>query len=350
MIDSKILERYLAGRGTKQDRETIIDWFSSLSEESSLRKRSFPIWNNPDSRSLLLENRAESLLDRIHHRIRLQEKPVRKENKTILRYIRILSRVAAVLFIPLVIYLWTLRDYIYTAKSALVNSEIYCPPSTRTMFNLPDGSQGWLNGGSTLKFPVEFKGKTRTVNLTGEAFFDVKSDPKKPFLVEGDHIKVKAYGTSFNVMSYPEERINEVTLVEGSIEVLAKKNGTIQSLGTLDPGQICSYDRASSLYNISNADIEKHISWTSGKLVFKDDSFQDLVRKCNRWYNVNLVIKDKALTEYTYVGTFHDETLDEVLKFLCLTAPIEYKDLGRKRKDDGTFEKRKIELSFIKKK
>lgn len=345
MIDSKILEKYLTGKGTKQDKETLIHWFSSISEESSLRKTSFPLWDNPDNRSLLLEDRAESLLDRIHHRIRLQEKPARKENKTILRYIRILSRVAAILFIPLVIYLWTLRDYNHIADSELVYSEINCPPGVRTMFYLPDGSHGWLNGGSTLAFPIEFKGKTRTVTLTGEAFFEVKSNPKKPFLVEGDHIKVKAYGTSFNIMSYPEERINEVTLVEGSIEVLEKKNCTIQSLGTLDPGQMFSFDLVRSSFYRSIADVEKNISWKNGKLIFRDDIMMDVVKKFNRWYNVDIVIMDKELETYTYVGTFQDETLDEMLKLLSLTAPIKYEDLGRKRDENGTFEKREIEFS-----
>jgi len=345
MIDNKLLERYLAGKGTRQDKDTIIEWFSSISEESSLRKTSFPLWDNPDNRSLLLEGRVESLLDRIHHRIRLQEKPAREERKTLIRTIRILSRVAAVLFIPLVIYLWTLRDDIHTAESKLVYSEIYCPPGTRTMFYLPDGSQGWLNGGSTLEFPIEFKGKTRAVTLTGEAFFEVKSNPKKPFLVEGDYIKVKALGTSFNVMSYPGDSIHEVTLVEGSVEVLAKKDGTIHSYGTLDHGQMFSIDLVRSSFYRNIADVEKNISWKNGKIILRDDIMTDVVKKFNRWYNVNMVIKDKALESYTYVGTFQDETLDEMLKLLSLTAPINYEDLGRKRNENGTFEKREIELS-----
>ncbi len=344
MIDSKILDRYFAGRGTSQDRETIKNWFSNINEEASFRKTSFPIWDNPDNQFLITEDRAESLLDRIHHRIRLQETQVRKKQRTIVRYIRILSRVAAVLFIPLVIYLWTIRDNIFIAESELVYSEIKCPPGTRTMVNLPDGSRGWLNSGSTLVFPNEFKGRTREVKLTGEAFFDIKTNPKKPFLVSGESIYVKAFGTSFNVMSYPEDRINEVTLVEGSAEVLAKKGGRMQSLGTLEPGQVFLFDRVHSSYDISTADVEKKISWKNGKLIFRDDTFKDVVRRCNRWYNVNIVILDKELNAYTYVGTFQNETLDEVLKLFSLTAPIEFHDLGRKRNNDGTFDKRTIYL------
>lgn len=344
MIDKEILERYLEGKGTNQDRESIISWFSNVNEESSLRKTSFPIWDNPDNRFLMDKDQGEGLLDRIHHTIRLQEKPVREENKTIVRVIRILSRVAAVLFIPLLVYLFVLRTDINSSQSELLYSEIKCLPGTRTMVHLPDGSMGWLNSGSTLTYPNEFNGKTREVKLTGEAFFDIKSNPKKPFLVSGEHINVKAYGTSFNVMSYPEERINEVTLVDGRAEVLAERDGRMQSLGTLDPGQVCLYDRVHSSSVFHTADVEKTISWKNGKLIFRDDTFKDLVRKCNRWYNVNIVILDKKLEAYTYVGTFQDETLDEVLKLLSLTAPIEYSDQGRKRNNNGTFDKRTIYL------
>jgi len=344
MINSKILEEFLAGTGTSQDKDTIIDWFSNLTEESHLKEISFPVWDNPDKLLALHEDKAENLLDRIHHRIRLQEHSAGKENRNIIRYLNILSRVAAILFIPLVIYIWASRDRIFTSQSDFVYSEIQCPPGTRTMFNLPDGSRGWLNSGSSLEFPLEFKGKTREVRLSGEAFFEVKSNPRRPFIVSADHIQAIAYGTSFNVFAYPSEKNNEVTLVEGIVEVFGGKDGISQKFRTMEPGQMCSFDLVSSSYRIQTADVEKNISWKNGKLIFRDDRFTEVVQKCNRWYNVEIIIKDKELETFTYVGTFQDESLDEVLKLLSLTAPLEYKDLGRKRKEDGTFEKRKIEL------
>ena len=350
MIDKKIFARYLEGKGSQGDKETIIDWFSCIREESSLRKESMPIWENPDSPSLLPEEKAEKLLDRIHHRIRLQGGPAENESGTVIRYLRVLSRVAAVLFIPLVIYMWTLRDEIFSSAGDLSYSEIICPPGTRVMFNLPDGSHGWLNGGSSLEFPHEFKGKSREVRLAGEGFFEVESNRRKPFIVSTDHIQVKAHGTSINVLSYPSDNVKEVTLVEGTVEVHGGEYASTQKLGTLEPGQTFSLDLASASYQIGKADVDKAISWKNGKLIFRDDSFKEVIKKCNRWYNVDIRIKDKELENYTYVGTFHDETLDEVLKLLVLTAPIEYKDMGRKHNEDGSFEKRMIELRYNKRK
>ena len=114
----------------------------------------------------------------------------------------------------------------------------------------------------------------------------------------------------------------------------------------LQPDQVYIYDRLTFSYNVMPVDADQIISWTEGKLVFKDDTFKEVVRRLNRWYNVNIVIRDEILESYVYMATFEDETLDEVLKLLKLSAPIEYKDLGRERNDDGTFTKRKIELYY----
>ena len=81
------------------------------------------------------------------------------------------------------------RKRIFTTPAETAYSEIYSPLGTRTMFYLPDGSSGWLNGGSYLEFPAEFRGKSREVFLKGEAYFDVVTDPKKPFVVKGEHTR-----------------------------------------------------------------------------------------------------------------------------------------------------------------
>jgi ferric-dicitrate binding protein FerR (iron transport regulator) len=93
-------------------------------------------------------------------------------------------------------------------------------------------------------------------------------------------------------------------------------------------------------------DAEKVMAWKEGRLVFRDEKFPAIVRKINRWYNVELIIKDEALKDFSYQATFVDETLDEVLNLLQHSAPIRIRDLGRKKRADGTFEKRSIELYY----
>jgi len=345
MIDKTILERYLAGNGDRNDMEAVREWFFNVGEEPNLREISLAHWDKPDQQALLNETDADHMLDRIHHMIRLQDKPRElKRNVGLRRTLRILSRIAAVLFIPMLVFLWTLREHIAPTGNQLVQTEIVCPPGTRTMFLLPDGSSGWLNGGSSLHFPTEFKGKAREVLLKGEGYFDVESSPRKPFIVKGDRVQVVAHGTVFNVLDYPDEDRSEVSLVEGSVDVMLARQADRRMLGSLTPGEELLFNSEESTVQIGRGDIEKNVAWTEGKLVFRDDSFVEVVKKCNRWYNVDMVILDKPLESYTYVGTFQDETLEEVMKLLALTAPMEYVEKGRIQRADGTFEKRKIEL------
>jgi len=182
--------------------------------------------------------------------------------------------------------------------------------------------------------------------VTGEAYFEVVSDIRKPFIVSAGKIDIKVSGTSFNVMAYSDEPITEITLKSGSVEILRDKK---VSLGVLKPEESFVYNALTNSAEINMVNVSDKLSWIDGKLTFKYEPFEDIIRKLNRWYNVDISIKDKSLQSYIYYGTFQNETLDEVLKLLQYTAPIRYKDKERKRKPDGTFEKRKIEIYGINK-
>ena len=318
-----------------------------MTAEKDLRKKYHQYWDNEIADKPETEGYDGSLiLDRIYHKMKLEEPGVSSKRKMITRIINIISRVAAIFLIALVTCILVARDNSMFLSNEVACSEIYAPLGTRTMFYLPDGSKGWLNGGSHLQFPSEFRGKTRDVNLQGEAFFNVKTNPKRPFIVSGTDFEVVAHGTSFNILAYPDEKKVKVTLVTGNIQVSGKQNGKLRSLPMLEPDQMCIYDRETSSENIKEVDAAKIISWKEGRLIFRNETFDEVVTKINRWYNVNLMIRDEVLKSYIYLATFEDETLEEVLKLLKLSAPIDFKDLGREIRNDGTFEKRKIEIYY----
>ncbi len=345
-VDFQLIKRYLDGTGKDGDKEIIINWFSNFQAEGNLRKQYHRYWSELAHKLDIEGYDGSGILGRIYHEIKLEESRSLPRKKPMIRIINNIARVAAVLFIPLIAFVYLNRGNFMPTGTEIAYSEIYSPLGTRTMFYLPDGSKGWLNGGSYLEFPTEFEGKSREIMLRGEAYFDVKSDPKKPFIVSGDNIEIVAYGTSFNVLAYPDDQFIKVTLVSGSIKVLGKQNDRIRNFGTIKPDQMCVYDRSTSSCLIKQINVSKNISWKEGKLTFSDDPFNEVIKKINRWYNVNIIIKDEILESYIYMATFEDETLDEVLKLLMLSAPINYKDIGRERREDGTFEKRKIELYY----
>jgi ferric-dicitrate binding protein FerR (iron transport regulator) len=182
------------------------------------------------------------------------------------------------------------------------------------------------------------------VKLTGEAYFEVVSNQRKPFMVSTDNIDIKVTGTSFNVMAYADEPNTEVTLKNGKVEVLKKRDNKIKSLGVLKPDEVFIYNSLSDSGKIKSVKTSDKLSWLDGRLIFKYEPFDEVIRKLNRWYNVNIVLKNESLDSYIYYGTFQNETLDEVLKLLQYTAPIRYKDYARDKRYDGTFEKRKVEI------
>jgi ferric-dicitrate binding protein FerR (iron transport regulator) len=184
------------------------------------------------------------------------------------------------------------------------------------------------------------------VKLSGEAYFDVVSNRKKPFIVSTDHLEVNVTGTSFNVIAYPDEETSEVTLERGQIEVFKKTNNLNNIIAVLKPNESFIYNYKTEMSMIMPINTSEKLAWLKGNLTFKFESFADVIQKINRKYNVNIIIKDEILKNHTYYGTFKDETLEEVLNLLKYTAPIRYKDIERKRKEDGTFEKRTVEIYF----
>ncbi len=346
-VDYQIIKRFLDGDGQKGDQAKILSWFPDLQTEGDLRNGYLRYWDEGLSGSLDTEGYdPDKMLGEIYHAIKLKESITATKRKAVRRVIDTITKVAAVLFIPLTVFLLTNKERYIDSKADVTFSEIYSPLGTRTMFYLPDGSSGYLNGGSALKFPTTFTGKTREVDLKGEAYFDVLSNPRKPFIVCGENINVVARGTSFNVEVYPEDTKNKVTLVKGKVDVIGKKDGQLHGLGTLEPNQMCIYDKITSSYKFMSVDADKIIAWKEGKLIFINEPLGEVIKELNRRYNINIIIKGTELKEYTYLATFEDESLDEVIKLLKLSAPIEVKDLGRERKPDGTFEKRVIELYY----
>ena len=346
-VDTRLVQRFLEARESEKDQLQIEEWFSDLWANEELRKFSKDHWNDQPREIALTGYDEERIHDRIHHILRLEEAEAAYKARRRSKLIKFITRAAAVLFIPLALFtLFNWKENI--AENQVVSrAEIFSPYGARTSFVLPDGSSGWLNGGSTLSFPTTFRGKSRNIELTGEAYFDVLTNPKKPFTVIAGELKVRAYGTSFNVMAYADEKTMEVTLETGVIEVFGKgQQISEESLGLMAPGERGVLIKGTTAFYKDSVRVELYTSWKEGKLVFRNEPMIQVVNKLNRWYNVDMIIRDSRVESYIYRATFEDEKLDEVLKIFQRTSPIVYKELGRQRHSDGTYGKRTIELYY----
>jgi len=205
----------------------------------------------------------------------------------------------------------------------MVFNQLVIPPGQQSQLVLADGTSVWLNASSRLQFPANFNSDCRTVKLEGEAYFEVTTDKKRPFIVQTLGLEVKVYGTSFNVTSYSDEASDEVTLLSGSVRVSSAGSG--QEL-VLQPGRKISYLRDTHLFTSpKQADMEAETAWLDGKLVFNDVPFGEIAKKLERRYGVTIRIDDKNIEQLRYRGAFRKESLEQAIKAIQLTANFNYK-------------------------
>ncbi|MDR2130592.1 MAG: DUF4974 domain-containing protein [Odoribacteraceae bacterium] len=174
--------------------------------------------------------------------------------------------------------------------------ELIVPRGGEFQLVLPDGTAVTLNATSRLLFPPRFTGGERRVQLAGEACFDVARDPARPFIVETPGMEVKALGTRFNVVAYPDSEEQHATLVEGKVEVRSPGRAPVALL----PGE--QLYRSGETWEKRTVDVNLYLSWMKGKFMFRDAGLEEIARQLSRWYDVEIFFADEALKKIRFTG------------------------------------------------
>ena len=211
--------------------------------------------------------------------------------------------------------------------------------------DLPDGSKVWMNSGSCLKYPVQFTGEKREVFLDGEAFFSVRSDEKKRFVVNtSNEIRVEVLGTEFNMDAYSENDFISTTLVKGSVKLLYDQGGTEQSV-LMKPTQKVVYDkRTHSIETNDNVYVLRDVSWKDGRIVLRNTSLSDVLWMLSKRFNVEFVIEKESLKDNSFTGTFDDQSLVRILDHLKISSKINYRFEEKVERDSGKIGKDRVVL------
>ncbi|WP_242203086.1 FecR family protein [Aestuariivivens insulae] len=185
---------------------------------------------------------------------------------------------------------------------------------------LPDGSKIILNADSQLIYPKEFNDSLREVTLVGEAFFDIKRNIYKPFIVNSNNLKIRVLGTSFNVKSYSKDKKIETTLVTGKVELIKDEETPI----ILAPSQKAVFYKKENKMEIEEVKSHDVVAWKDGSLIFNKTPLHEVAIDLERKYNVKININSQKLLNYEYTGTFDNLSIYEVLKVLTISSPIKY--------------------------
>ena len=208
------------------------------------------------------------------------------------------------------------------------------------IFQLPDGSTGWLNSESSIKYLTDF-GKKRLVEVSGEVWFDVVKKGNQDFKVETPYFDVKVLGTQFNVIAFDDEEYAEVILEEGAVEITGKDN-VVKS--RLAPNERFIQNISTKDYTKSTFDAKSYCAWKDGLLIFKNVPISEIATRIGRKYNADIILHGDALNSEIFRATFQDESLEEICRLLAAVAPIEYKIHKRIRQNNNLFSKNKVEI------
>ncbi|MCE5347204.1 MAG: FecR family protein [Bacteroidales bacterium] len=359
-MNKELLEKYCKNACTKEELSSVLKWFEESSGTSEGKALLSKIWEELPENDSDLKINFDIILDKIHHKVNLAQSQnlLEEADQNLILYkrrkhfISILSRAAAILMLPVLgfgLYMSSKYQSIRHDQIAVnqAYNEVISSVDAITKVSLPDGSNVWLNHRSKLKYPAMFQGNSRTVELTGEGYFEVAHNPKIPFIVKAGEIQVLARGTTFNILAYPDEDRVETSLINGNVELQrldANKNSI--SLLKMKPADLAIYKKSDKKIITRSIEDERYYSWKDGKLIFKKEPMSEVVKKLGRWFNVDIKIKDPELFELTYTATFEQETLPQVMELLTMVTPINYSISNRKEASDGTFSKRKVVLTY----
>jgi transmembrane sensor len=332
--------QYFNKRATEDEIKKVENWIEASDQNKQEFEAYLTLWEKTKrfvvSDSVNVEDALRNTKKKIHFSFKKR------------KVINILRQAAAVVVIAIALsvfynYFITERP-LNTITEETIYREVKTSYGTQSNLTLADGTRVWLNSGSKLKFPVSFRvGDDRKVELVGEGFFKVAKNSEKPFIVQTSSIDVKVLGTSFNVSAYNNEPEITVALLEGSVELVKMYNGQYSKVLELSPNEVATYNKEKELISYSDINLkERYTAWMDGRIVFNNDPIEKLAFRLENWYNVDVEIKGQSLNDYRFTATFIDESLEQILKLLALSSPMEYEIEPARKLSDNSYTKRKI--------
>ncbi|MCG6189384.1 FecR family protein [Maribellus maritimus] len=326
MNDEKIWENVankVSGEANEADEQAFQEWIVTDSENRKIFDRLLQIWQyNPKQ----IHDNSAIYRKYLHRKHQFGN---RKTAKPLVYYA---LRISAVLFF-LVTTTFLVNSILTSSDKKIAYQEINVPKGSRSHFNLPDGTKVWLSNNSSIKYPSEFRGDFRELEMKGEAYFDVTHNVKKPFIVNIGDNRIKVLGTQFSVTAYPDDKLVRADLVKGKIqfEIKNEKGGFDSYI--LKPSHSLVLDRTSGKLFESRVPDGFYDYWQKGIYRFRNETLEDLAVKIDRIYNTQIVFENENLKTKRFSGTISiDDNIFTFIEAVKSTSvePIEYRYKERK--------------------
>lgn len=321
----ELLAKFLAGETSEQENLELKTWLQVSEENQKVFDESKAAFDKTASYYRQSRFNAHSAWKNVQAQtgpIQSKIVPLKKNRKEVVAQF---YKYAAVIVVALL--LGTVGYYIgfKNRVPAVYNEIISANNQVLQEFVLPDGSMVALNANSKLTFPKKFNDDFREVSIEGEAFFDVKPNAEKPFVINAGNAQVKVLGTSFTVNAYPENDAIEVIVETGKVQVVNKNPETQENLGKifLSPGEKGTLMIASNLLDKSVNSDPNFLSWKTHDLVFDKVPLGEVVRCLERTYHIEIELSEPELYDLLYEGHFDQKPADFVLDVIRLTFNLD---------------------------
>lgn len=328
-----VLMEYFAGKLSQAQQQEVEIWLNQSQGNRQIAKDIQYICSATDVMADMKQINSYSALTQV-------KKKISKQSGTSL--VGWFLRIAAILIFPLMV-----STLYFILKQEPVNYiEVRTNPGMVTVINLPDKSKVWLNSGSYLKYPQQFAGNSRDVELNGEAYFSIHKDKSKKFIVNTPfHLKAEVLGTEFNMNAYKANNNVTTTLVSGSVKLSFHNKRNEEESIIMKPDEEVEYNEKTKGIKTSKPFIPTQTAWKDGMVIFRNTPFEDALKIVSKRFNVEFIVKNEALYNSSFTGTFDGQHLNLILEHFRLSSNIQYRSVDSKAgKEKNIMEKTIVEL------
>ncbi len=325
-VDIELLMiRYLEKTCTPDERECFLDWLHSCKENE---KQYYEMKELYDSRLRLPDQNGinNDIWEHLSDRMTYLETPLVREKTPLLKRIPEWVKYAAIIVVMAGLsYLYVDYNRPVQPEFAVTQMEIHNTKGVHQV-TLPDSTKVWLHGGTTITYPEQFLTPAREITLDGEAYFQVESDKKHPFIIHTSLGQIQATGTEFNITAYSIDSTVITTLVHGSVDILANNENLPV---VMKPGQQ-SIIYKNSMVRLQKIDPELYVDWKDGIYRFKNEPLERIALQLEKMFGIQISIPSEKLKHARFNGMFTEEhSLKEVFEIINISSPLTYKINGK---------------------
>lgn len=330
--DKDLLKKFLYGHCTPEENLKVQELLKQPDTQEVMQELTLQEWNDPASSDGTANTVISSWKEKLNNRILMGELET-EEKQQVNRRVRRLSflRYAAVwtgLLLISGVAIWQFKKTDHSNNIALVQKNNMQGQPVKYL--LPDSSEVYLGAGSRLSYPVQFAGNKREINLQGEAFFQVKHNESKPFIIHTGEIQTQVLGTSFKVKAFNGQPL-VVAVATGKVGVSSHIGEQSKTLALLTPGRKITWNSKTGKAVQGTVDVYSLEQWKAGDMVFEDQSMEQIAAELQRRYAVKIDFIDKDVTTNQVSGTFpSNKPVNKIMNTLSMAGKFRYETKDNK--------------------